>query len=135
MNEGYNPGKVCLRAVANILAERRAVLERALDHSGAPGQARAGREQEIDMLKKQLRKMERPLKTKVITRVDPAIVGLLCTWATGHDGALAVLKDYLAGAGHAQAQAVARLQSDDIAAAAGLLVLPPQKGRDASTSL
>jgi hypothetical protein len=77
------------------------------------------------MLKRQLRKMERLLKTRVITREDPAIVGLLCAWATGHYGALAVLADYLAATGHAQAAAVARLSSDEVAAAAGLLVLPP----------
>jgi hypothetical protein len=105
MNEGYIPGKVCLRAVASILAERRAALERVLDHADAATHAREGRQGEIDMLKSQLRKMgRRLLKSKVITRVDPAIVGLLCAWATGHDGALAVLEDYLAATGHAQAE-------------------------------
>jgi hypothetical protein len=37
----------------------------------------------------------------------------------------AVLEDYLAATGHAQAEAIARLQSDNIAAAVQLLVLPP----------
>jgi hypothetical protein len=112
-------GKVAVKAVADILAERKAALERTERH----GKRAAGRQREIDRLAGQLRQLGAMLKGKFATVVEPAIVGLLCAWATGNLESLSILEDYLRDAGDPRVKSVEKLQGDDIAAAVRLLAL------------